>query len=328
MTGQDLDDLEHRLQGLAVEVERTTTPVEPERVRRLGDRRRHRRHALTAAAAVVVAGLAGGVVLSQTPGLTTQVPPPVASGPTAVPVPVPTAPAPSASTSVPAPTDPTASGGPTPSATSPSSPDPTSETRRLGTANLLRAGDVPTSGGPALEVAPQGTGRDLDEVSVCIPDGLSVLGATDTAARDFRYPEQERPAIQTVALQFVDAAAAREAEQTVENWVDDCVATLEDRGATVLGEQGPEWLDVDTTAGTSGRFAVLPIYREADQSGEDGVFESLGVTRVDDRLMLTVRANVGMDDNVSLEAEPDPADGMQPHPQFGLVAAAAERLAA
>jgi hypothetical protein len=57
------------------------------------------------------------------------------------------------------------------------------------------------------------------------------------------------------------------------------------------------------------------------------VFESLGVTRVDDRLMLTVRVVVGMDDNVSLEAEPDPSDGMLAHPQFGLVTAAAERLA-
>ncbi len=303
MTGPELPDLERRLQGLAVEVERTTTPVEPERVRRLGDRRRYRRHALTAAAAVVVAGLAGGVVLTQTPGLGTQVPPPVASGPTAAPL-------------------------PSPSGSTPSASDPTARGRALGGANLLRAGDVPTSGGPALEVAPSGTGRSLDEVSACIPDGLSVLGATDTAARDFRYPGQQQPAIQTVALQFPDAPAARAAEQTVAGWVDDCVATLEDRGATVLGEEGPEWLDVDTAAGTSGRFAVLPIYREADQSGEDGVFESLGVTRVDDRLMLTVRAVVGMDDNVSLEADPDPADGMPAHPQFALVVAAAERLAA
>ena len=297
MTGQDLHDLERRLQGLAVEVERTATPIEPERVRRLGNRRRHRRHALTAAAAVVVAGLAGGVALSQTPGLSTQVPPPVASNPTAV-----------------------------PSTSGPTTADPTSEPRALGSANLLRASDVPTSGGPSLEVAPSGTGRDLDEVSACIPDGLSVLGATDTAARDFRYPEQERPAIQTVALQFADAAAARGAEQMVTGWVDDCVATLEERGATLLGEEKPEWVDVDTAGGPSGRFAVLPIYREADEAGEDGVFESLGVTRVDDRLMLTVRVVVGMDDNVSLEAEPDPADGMQAHPQFALVAAAAERL--
>jgi hypothetical protein len=234
----------------------------------------------------VVAGLAGGVVLSQTPGLSTQVPPPVASNPTAV-----------------------------PSAASPTTSDPTSEPRALRSANLLRAGDVPTSGGPALEVAPSGTGRDLDEVSACIPDGLSVLGATDTAARDFRYPEQERPAIQSVALQFADAAAAQSAERMVTSWADDCVATLEERGATLLGEEKPEWVDVDTGAEASARFAVLPIYREADETGEDGVFESLGVTRVDDRLMLTVRVVVGMDDNVSLEA------------QFALVAAAAERLA-
>jgi hypothetical protein len=36
---------------------------------------------------------------------------------------------------------------------------------------------------------------------------------------------------------------------------------------------------------------------------------------------------VGQDDNVSLQAGGDPVNGLPEHPQFGLVRAAAERLA-
>ena len=291
MSAPDLDDL---LRDLAAQGEREAVAADPRRVRRLGDRRRHRRYALNAAVAAVVLAAAGGTVLSQIPGLTERAPDPVASAPTAVPVPPPT---------------------PTPA-----------PTRTVGAAQLLRPADVPTSGGPQLEIAPAGAGRSADEISVCVPAGLDVLAATGSASRSFRYPGQTGVPISTVALQFADAEAARRAERTVRGWVDDCPALLRQRDATVLGSGGVDWVDVDTPAATSGRFAVLPIYQEAGSTSEDGVFESLGVTRVDDRLMLTARVVVGMDDNVSLDADPDPADGMPPHPQFGLVSAAAERL--
>ena len=83
-----------------------------------------------------------------------------------------------------------------------------------------------------------------------------------------------------------------------------------------------------TPAGSSGEFAVIPTYRQqGGESDQDGYFESLGVTRVEDRLMLTVEVVRGMDDNVSLRPGGDPVSGMPEHPQFGLVRAAAERLA-
>lgn len=294
MTHHDLDDLESRLQGLAAGVERTANSVEPARVRRLGQRRRHRRHVRAAVAACAVIGLAGGAVLTQVTGSTSQTPPPVASGPTAVPLP---------------------------------RPSTASPVRTLSSANLLRAADVPPWRGRVLEVAPDGTGRAVDEVSACVPDGISVLGATDTAARDFRYPAEQRPAFQTVALQFVDTDAAQQAEQTLSGWVEDCGDTLEGRGATLLNDRGSEWVDVTTPPGTSGRFVDLDVYREQAQTGEDGVFESLGVTRVGDRLMLTVRLVSSTEDYVSLEGEAGAVDGMPVHPQYGLVRAAAERLA-
>jgi hypothetical protein len=291
MSGPELDDL---LRDLAAQGEREAVATDPSRVRRLGERRRHRRYALNTALAAVVLAAAGGTVLSQVPGLTDRSPDPVASAPTAVPVPPPT---------------------PTPA-----------PTRTVGAAQLLRPADVPTSGGPELEIAPAGAGRSADEISACVPNGLGALAATGSASRSFRYPGQSGVPISTVALQFADAEAARRAEQTVRGWVENCPALLREKGATVLGSGGVEWVAVDTPPATSGRFAVLPIYQEADSTSEDGVFESLGVTRVEDRLMLTARVVVGMDDNVSLDAEPDPADGMPAHPQFGLVTAAAERL--
>jgi hypothetical protein len=292
MSGPDLDDV---LRDLAAHAEREAVAADPARVRRLGERRRHRRYALTAAAAALVVVAAGGTVVTQLSGLTDRTPSPVASGRTAVPLPPPASP--------PAPT------------------------RTVGPDQLLRPADVATSGGPTLEIAPAGTGRSADEISVCVPTGLGPLRATGSVSRNFRYPGQSGVPISTVALQFADADAAKRAEQTVEKWVDRCPARLRAQGATLLGGGGTDWVDADTPAGTSGRFAVLPIYREQGDSSEEGVFESLGVTRVDDRLMLTARVVVGMDDNVSLDAEPDPADGMQAHPQFGLVTAAAERLA-
>ena len=292
MSGTDLDDV---LRDLAAHGEREAQPFDPARVRTLGERRRHRRYAFNAVVAALVVVAAGGTVVSQLPGLTDGSPAPVASAPTAVPAPPPT---------------------PTPA-----------PTRTVGARQLLRPADVPTSGGPALEIAPAGAGRSVDEISVCVPDGLRVLGATGSASRSFRYPGQSGVPISTVALQFADAGAAQRAERTVRGWVDDCPALLRDSGATVLGGGAPEWVDVDTPSGTSGSFAVLPIYSEASNTSEDGVFESLGLTRVGDRLMLTARVVVGMDDNVSLDPEPDPADGMPAHPQFGLVTAAAERLA-
>ena len=291
MSAPDLDDL---LRDLAARGEREAIPPDPGQVRRLGERRRHRRYAVTAALAAVVLAAAGGTVLSQVPGLADRAPDPVASAPTAVPVP-------------------------------PSVPTP-APSRTVGAAQLLRPADVPTSGGPRLEIAPSGAGRSADQISVCVPDGLKVLAATGTATRGFRYTGQSGVPISTVALQFADAEAARRAEQRVRGWVDDCPALLREGDATVLGTDEVEWVEVDTPAATSGRFAVLPIYREAGDTSEEGVFESLGVTRVKDRLMLTTRVVVGMDDNVSLDPDPDPADGMPAHPQFGLVTAAAERL--
>lgn len=293
MTGHDLDAL---LQELGADAERGAAPLDPARVRRLGSRRRHRRQAATAAVAAVVL-LAGGGVLSQLPGQDGTAPPPVAS---AVPSPAPTTPA----------------------------PTPSPE-RTVGTAQLLRAQDVPTRGGPALEVAPEGTGRVPDEISACVPDGLGPLRATGRRARDFRYPGQELVAVQTLALQFGDADAARAAEQVVDGWVDDCAATLEDHGNTLLDAVGePVRVGVVTPRGTSGEFAVVPVHtQQGGESDQEGFFESLGVTRVGDRLMLTVEVVRGMDDNVSLQAGGDPGTEQPEHPQFGLVRAAAERLA-
>ena len=63
-------------------------------------------------------------------------------------------------------------------------------------------------------------------------------------------------------------------------------------------------------------------------AGDDaGYFESIGLTRVGDRLMITVSVVYGQDYNVSLDPAGDPETGLPPHPQFALIKAAAVRLA-
>ena len=64
--------------------------------------------------------------------------------------------------------------------------------------------------------------------------------------------------------------------------------------------------------------------RPGGADGENAYWESVGLTLVEDRLMVTVYLHYGEDFNVSL----DQSEGDLQHPQLALVESAAERLRA
>ena len=92
-----------------------------------------------------------------------------------------------------------------------------------------------------------------------------------------------------------------------------------------VGEFGIGWIKAPTTRG-SARFTEL-VYKEPGHVGDDaGCFESIGLARVGDRLMITVSVVYGQDYNVSLDPDGDAETGLPAHPQFALLKAAAKRL--
>jgi hypothetical protein len=285
--------------------EDSAQPLPVVQVRRLGDRRRARRHAGMLAAAVTAVMIAGGTVLSQGMLQTDRAPDP-AQTPTTVPTVV------------------TAS--PTP-------------TRTVTEANLIMASEVPGIERERFVETPAGVGRDDDHLTTCVPDGeMDQLGATATAGRSFRMdrrsdgetnppakPFDNEPTLYTQAVQFDSTAAAEKAYLIYRDWLDSCPQTIKERGDTALGG-GVGWTPVSTSVnGAKAGFDEI-VWRAASDGSEAGYFESIGLTRVDDRLAVTVWLVYGQDYNVSLDPKGDPDTGLPAHPQFGLLKAAAQHL--
>ena len=311
----DLHDIRD-LPQLARAGEEAARPLPADQVRHLGDQRRRRRYTAVAGGALAAVVLAGGVLVAGT-GLLRggggTVVPPVAATPSAP-----------ASTE-PAPTDPT------------SKPTKVQPARTVTTKNLLTVDDVPLEDRETLEVtvAKSSAGRAGPEISRCWPTGRTDLGVTAMVARNFRYeiidpdaapdpgPLENEPVVYTQALQFADAAAAKRAQAVYAGWLDSCAKTLEAEGNKVLPKLGFTNRSVDV-AGGSATLSEVVYQRPGDQDGENAYWESVGLTQVDDRLMVTVFLNYGMDFNVSL----DRSEGEMLHPQLILIESSAEKLAA
>ncbi len=192
----DLDQL-HRL---ADHAEHYASALPVERVRQLGDRRRHRRYGLNLAAALAVVAIGGGAVLSQT-----------GTGRTA---PDPVAPPTSAASAAPGP-----------------SVSPTPAARTLTERNLITAGDLPKPAGGGQIQEWSKNARPADQISAC---QRAPLEATATLTRSFRvsYPNAGQPegplanapGIYTQALQFEDSESAMRGLKTYRDWVVGCPA--------------------------------------------------------------------------------------------------------
>jgi hypothetical protein len=295
-----------QLRQLARQGEDLAQPLPVERVRQLGNRRRTRRRTGMIAAAVAAVVIAGGVIAAQ--GVLRGDPGP---GPVATPTTTPPA----------------------------HTPSPTPD-RTVTEANLITAEEVPQQGEESFAETAKGAGRPAGQITVCLPDGaLSGLGATAIIGRNFRRdhvfdgstnppesPFGTDPTIYTQALQFGSAADASAAYRTYRDWLDTCAATIKGRKDVPLGA-GVDWIAVQTKVpGAKAGFMERTWRERADTSG-NGYFESIGLALVGDRLAVTVSLQYGQDYNIAYRPDGDPDTGLPPHPQFGLLVAAAHRLA-
>lgn len=290
-----LQDL-HDLAGL---VEHQVRPLPVAEVRARGTRRRRRRHAAIAGVAMVAALAAGGgVALSSGVGRTDGPPPIARSGPaTAIP----------------------------------------STVRTISADNLPKPSDLPKPQGGGRIREYDTNARPIDQVSVCLPEGLGGLGATGVVSRSFKtiydygpgeQPDPKAPLVEdptdyAVALQFPDPAAAERAMTTYQGWLDACRdGRGPDNDLRMIGGSF-DWTPV---AVPEGRAEVIEVvYRDKDSTSDDAYWESSGLTLVEDRLMITVHISYAIESTFTLDVADD--EGGFPHPQLGLIAASAERLA-
>jgi hypothetical protein len=242
-----------------------------------------------------------------------------------------------------------ASASPTPTSTPSASfsPTPSSAARTLSDANLLQTKDVP---GPApsiqVEQVAAGQGRSPEEISICFPADAGNLGVTATKSRNFRFvlgdleeepgeegaggPDPKDPSIYTVVWQFADPASAQEALKTVQGWVSGCRKTLaaSSEWRAIRAEQNSsKFHPVKLSGAGQGAWAEAPLYRAKSDKSDSGYFETVGLTSVEDRLMVIVDLLYGMDKITSDQQGGDPDNGVPADRQFALIEAAAKRLA-
>jgi hypothetical protein len=168
---------------------------------------------------------------------------------------------------------------------------------------LIKASRVPAYGDQEITIAEPGVGRRQDAITVCTRSGgVRELRATQVRSRFFMI-DNHPPNIVTMALQYADAEAARSAARTFRERIQVCGKQLRE-DACWVGESH-RWINSPTTRG-SARFTEL-VDKLPGHAGDDaGYFESIGLTRVGDRLMITVSMVYGQDHNVSLDPRGDP----------------------
>ena len=296
-----LDDLRDVLRG----GETSATPLPIQRVRQLGHRRRVRRRIATSALALAL--LAGGGAAVSSAIADREHRPDPATIQTAVPSPPPfSAPAPP-------------------------------PTRTVTGTNLLRPSDLAVSGDVSVREY-QRSARPVDEVSVCQRQTWQELGALAQVSRSYQQtadpaasttpdPEDPLATIPTayaVAAQFSEPAAATRARQTYHDWVASCPEALSRDGYTIVGGT-VTWHQVQVAAGQA-EFAEVTYRQPGASQEDDAYFESIGLTQVEDRLMVTVSLHHGQDFNVAYDQQGDPDLGLSAHPQFAMCVAAAQRL--
>jgi hypothetical protein len=231
---------------------------------------------------------------------------------------------------------------PTPGTTTPTEPtvSPT-PSREVTEDNLIGVDDIPTYGTERYQVADPGRGRALDEISVCVRgEGWSSLGALTMVTHSFVLmrsgqgkppnpdsPLADQPTIYTLAFQFPDAAAAKQAGETVRSWVGRCAGTLQAdptyRRPDPTKDWKAHWVPVKSRGRTVAAFADVPNYYIPPPS-DSVFFESVGITQVADRLAVVVEIVYGQDYNVGYVQ--DDYDPVGPHPQFDLLLAANKAL--
>jgi hypothetical protein len=219
--------------------------------------------------------------------------------------------------------------GPTPGPTS----DSLSPKRTITDANLITAADLPPPIGGGKVLEDDRNARSLNHLSICQPQPLETLGASAIKSRSFRtrYPSGDRPFPRSsledepdryaVVLQFADPSAAQRAKSIFESWVISCTASREPPRDIRWLRPSVDWTPVPADPAQA-EVAEL-AYRLAG-SAPNAYHESVGLTVLQDRMMITVHLFYADESPYSLTVDDD--EGGFAHPQLGLIEAAGRRL--
>jgi hypothetical protein len=206
--------------------------------------------------------------------------------------------------------------------------------RTLTDANLIKVADLPPPIGGGKLIEDHRNARSLDHLSICQSEPLTALRASAIKSRSFRarYPRGERPFPRSslddepdsyaVALQFQDPTAAQRAKWTYQSWLSNCAAGMQPPKDVKDVRQNFDWTPV---AADPAQAEVAEIsYRQAGSASPNAFFESVGLTVLQNRMMITVHLFYADESLYSLDLDDDEAGFA--HPQLGLIAAAAKRL--
>jgi hypothetical protein len=222
---------------------------------------------------------------------------------------------------------------PAPSDVPPSS-TPSSQTRTITEANLIKASDLPSPIGGGKMVEYHRNARSLNQLAVCQPRPLATLGASTIKSRSFRarydpgnrpFPHsslEKEPDTYTAVLQFPDAAAAQRAKAIYDSWVTSCEGGNDPPDGIRTLKSSFSWTPV---AADPAQAEVAEVaYLKDDSTDRYAFHESIGLTVLADRMMITVHLFYTDESVYSLNVNDDEAGFA--HPQLGLVKAAAKRL--
>jgi hypothetical protein len=131
---------------------------------------------------------------------------------------------------------------------------------------------------------------------------------------------EDEPDRYGVALQFADPSAAQRAKSIYEGWVISCTAGRKPPSG-IRGLQPFDWTQV---AASPAQAEVAEVAYRLKGSAASAYHESVGLTVLQDRMMITVQLFYTDESPYSLTVDED--EGGFAYPQLGLVEAAGRRL--
>jgi hypothetical protein len=216
----------------------------------------------------------------------------------------------------------------------PSSNTPSLHARTITDANLIKGSDLPPPIGGGKMIQYRRSARSLDQLSVCQPKPLSTLGASTIKSRSFRaryspgnrpFPHSsldKEPDTYAVVLQFSDPAAAQRAKTIYDSWVTSCEGGNDLPAGIRTLRSSFSWTPV---AADPAQAEVSEVaYQQDGSTDKYWFYESVGLTVLEDRMMITIHLFYTDESPYSVNVEDDEAGFA--HPQLGLVEAAAKRL--
>jgi hypothetical protein len=224
---------------------------------------------------------------------------------------------------------------PAPSPTAgPSNSAATPQGRTITNANLITTADLPSPMGGGKVIRYDRHARSLDHLSACQPQPLTTLGASAIKSRSFStrfspgnhaFPHSsldDQPDSYAVVLQFSDAAAAQRAKIIYDSWVTSCESSKDLPDGVRNVRTSFSWTPV---AAEPAQAEVAEItYQQGESANQNAYFESVGLTVLEDRMMITIHLFYTDESPYSLDIGEEEAGFA--HPQLGLVQAAAKRL--